>query len=65
MAILWLLLFFLETSFPVFEKAFGLPACLFGFGAICAVSAVFGYSFMPETRGKSYDEIMERLSKNH
>lgn len=45
------------------EILIGLPGCMFGFGGICVLSAIYGILFMPETRGKSYDEIMELLNK--
>lgn len=63
MSLLWTILFFLGTAYPLIEAAIGLPACMFGFGGICLLSGIFGFYFMPETRGKSHDEIMELLGE--
>lgn len=47
--------------YPFFLNAVGLSASMFVFGVICLLNACFGFFFVPETKGKSYDEIMELL----
>lgn len=59
---LWIVLLLLGSAYPIVQEAIGLPACMFTFGSISILSAAFGFWFIPETRGKSYDEIMELLS---
>lgn len=57
----WATLFVLGYMYPFIEEAVGVAACLFGFGVITIIGAVFGYAFIPETRGKSHDQIMALL----
>lgn len=45
-------------AYPVIQETVGVGNCFFGFGVITIIGAIFGYIYMPETRGKSYDEIM-------
>lgn len=59
----WIFLFLLGIAYPLVSAAIGLPACMFGFGVICALCAMIGFWLMPETRGKSHDQIMKMLTK--
>ena len=58
---LWLLLFVIGTIFPTFMRFLGLPVCMTVLGVMSLLNAVFCYFFIPETRGKSYEQIMELL----
>lgn len=61
MAYVSIILFSFLTAFPLVEAAIGLSTCLFGFGVICALYGLFGLWLLPETRGKSIDEIKKSL----
>ncbi|XP_055296383.1 facilitated trehalose transporter Tret1-like [Sitodiplosis mosellana] len=59
---MWLILFVLAWIFPILLEKFGLFSCMIALAVMCSLNAVFGMFFIPETRGKSYEEIMELLS---
>lgn len=59
----WVQVFGMVKVFPAVVAACGLHGCIFGFGGCCAVGAVFVALRVPETRGKSYEEIAEELSR--
>ncbi|XP_031623610.1 facilitated trehalose transporter Tret1-like [Contarinia nasturtii] len=63
-SLIWVIQFVLVSIFPSFLETFGLFNTMITFGAISLLNAVYGYVFVPETRGKSYCEIMEILSDN-
>lgn len=58
---MWGVLFIIGYVYPAIEDVIGVGNCFFGFGVITIIGAIFGYVYMPETRGKSYDEIMTLL----
>lgn len=60
---LWILLFILGSVFPAVLEAIGLFTCMITLGVFSLLNALFGIFFVPETRGKSYEEIMEILNK--
>lgn len=60
---LWLILFVIESIFPILLNHIGLSGCLFMFGTMCLSNALLGSCIIPETRGKSYEEIMQMLAK--
>lgn len=60
---LWLILFIIESIFPILLNHIGLSGCLFIFGTICLITTLIGSCIIPETRGKSYEEIMQMLAK--
>lgn len=62
-SMLWIILFILGAIFLTFLENFGLFNCLFMLGAISLLNALFGIFFVPETRGLSYEEIEEIMSK--
>lgn len=59
----WINLFVIEFVLPVLLDLVDLSGCLIIFGTMCSLSAIFGSYMIPDTRGKSYDEIMQMLSK--
>lgn len=61
-SLVWIIQFILGSIFPTFLESFGLFTTMITFGVICFMNALFGIFFIPETRGKSYNEIMELLS---
>jgi MFS transporter, SP family, arabinose:H+ symporter len=58
--VLWLANFFTTASFPVLKAQVGLPATFLLHGAICLVYFFFIQRNVPETKGKSLEEI-ERI----
>lgn len=59
---LWITNFFTTASFPVMKEYWGLPMT-FGFHAIlCFVYFLFVRTRMPETKGKSLEEIEKELT---
>ncbi|XP_031623102.1 uncharacterized protein LOC116340647 [Contarinia nasturtii] len=58
----WIILFGLGTVFPIFLETFGLFNCMFILGIMSIINLIFGICFIPETRGKSYVEIMQLLT---
>jgi SP family arabinose:H+ symporter-like MFS transporter len=58
----WLALFVANQAFPPLvsdlEKKFGTPALAFWvFAAVCCVAFVFAWQMVPETKGKTLEEI--------
>lgn len=47
--------------FPLLIQSLGLHGCMFLFAGITLSSAVYIFLCMPETRGKSYEQIMLSL----
>lgn len=62
-SIMWTILFILELIFPIFLEEFGLFICMIGLGSMCFLNLIFGILCIPETRGKSFDEIAEILNR--
>jgi MFS transporter, SP family, xylose:H+ symportor len=54
---LWSAYFILVFTFPVIEKYFGDAAAFWGYAVICLTGFLFIYFRLPETRGKSLEEI--------
>ena len=60
---LWITNFFTTASFPVMKQYWGLPLT-FGFHAVlCLIYFLFVRVRMPETKGKSLEEIEHLLTK--
>ena len=61
---LWITNFFTTASFPVMKQHWGLPVT-FGFHAIlCFVYFLFIWRRIPETKGKSLEEIEKELTQS-
>lgn len=54
---LWTAYFILVFTFPLIEKQFGDAAAFWGYAVICAAGFVFLWLRLPETKGKSLEEI--------
>jgi MFS transporter, SP family, xylose:H+ symportor len=54
---LWISSFALTYSFPFINRAFGSAGAFLTYGSICAAGAVFVYLFVPETKGRTLEEI--------
>jgi len=60
---LWLTNFFTTASFPVLKAQLGLPGTFIIHGLICFIYFLFIQKKMPETKGKSLEEIEKLLVK--
>lgn len=58
---LWLTNFFTTASFPVLKAKVGLPGTFIIHGAICFIYFLFIQKKIPETKGKSLEEIEKTL----
>jgi sugar porter (SP) family MFS transporter len=56
-AALWIACFVLTYSFPLLNGAFGTAGIFFIYGLICFLGACFVFFFVPETKGKSLEQI--------
>jgi sugar porter (SP) family MFS transporter len=54
---LWIASFALTYSFPFMNRALGSAGSFFIYGAICLAGAVFVFFFVPETMGRTLEEI--------
>ena len=54
---LWISSFALTYSFPFINHALGSAGAFFTYGAVCAAGAVFVYFVVPETKGRTLEEI--------
>ncbi|XP_058819314.1 facilitated trehalose transporter Tret1-like [Topomyia yanbarensis] len=64
---LWVVSFIVVKYFPVMVEVLGMHGCMWTFAGCCVFGVLFNAFFIPETRGKSIDEItlaMESRSKN-
>jgi SP family arabinose:H+ symporter-like MFS transporter len=59
---LWLVNFFTTASFPVLKSQLGLPVTFIIHGAVCLGYFFFIQSKVPETKGKSLEEIEKILT---
>lgn len=59
---MWIVLFALDAIFPAFLANFPLHYCMFILAIMSLLNALFGIIAIPETRGKSYEEIMQLLN---
>lgn len=46
-------------AFPLISEAVGMAGCWFIFAGVGFAGAVFVMAVLPETKGKSFEEIME------
>ncbi len=58
---LWLACFILTLTFPVLKKGLGRAATFWIYAAICAAGFVFVLLRLPETKGKTLEEIESKL----
>lgn len=59
--LLWTLSFIVVKYLPLMIEAIGFHTSLLFFAGICVFGTVFIVFFVPETKGKSYEQIMESL----
>ncbi len=58
---LWLASFLLTYTFPLLNKVLGASGTFWLYGIICAAGLLFIYKNLPETKGKSLEEIEKEL----
>lgn len=56
------LTFLIGLSFPFFSNIIGTGNVFLIFAATIFIDIIFAYYFIPETQGKSFDEIQKALS---
>ncbi len=56
-AVQWLVNYAVTRSFPVVSEAWGLPATYGAFAAVSAFAVFFVLRFLPETKGRSLDQM--------
>lgn len=61
MSLLWTFSFIMVKFLPLMKETLGFHGTMFLFAAFCIASSVFIMVFMPETKGKSYEQIMNDL----
>lgn len=61
MVLMWTYAFGLVRYYPLLTQELGMYNCMFGFALCCIVGAIFTLIVIPETKGKSYDQIMKSL----
>lgn len=59
---LWIASFALTYTFPFLIKALGAGGIFFAYGAICVLGLIFVAAFVPETKGRSLEEIEGTLT---
>lgn len=63
MSNLWLFAFLLIKGFPILTITLGMHSCMFLFAACSFSGALFVLWKVPETKGKSFEEIIKILEK--
>lgn len=61
---LWAACFILTYTFPLLNSALGAYGTFWLYGIICVLGFVFIKKYLPETKGKSLEEIEEELTGN-
>lgn len=61
MVIFGLIMFLTTFTYPYMDAYLGVHWCVWSFSSVCFVGAVFIYFMIPETKGKSLNEIQEYL----
>lgn len=61
MTVLWTLTFIMVKYLPFLTESLGFHWSMFLFAGICLLGELFIILAMPETKGKSYEEIMDAL----
>jgi sugar porter (SP) family MFS transporter len=60
---LWISSFALTYSFPFINHALGSAGSFFTYGVICFAGAVFVFLFVPETKGRTLEEIEAQATR--
>lgn len=60
---LWIACFILTYTFPLLNKSFGAAGTFWGYAGICVLGFLFILMKLPETKGKTLEEIENELVK--
>lgn len=60
---LWSACFVLTYTFPLLNSNFGASGTFWLYGVICVAGFIFIYKNLPETKGKSLEQIEVELTK--
>lgn len=60
---LWIASFLLTYTFPALNAALGTGGVFFGYGAICLLGSVLVWRFVPETKGRTLEQIEAAIMK--
>lgn len=60
-ALIWSLAFLMVKLLPILTDLLGFHGIMFLFAGCCLSNAIFIILYMPETAGKSYEQIMDLL----
>ncbi|XP_052892327.1 facilitated trehalose transporter Tret1-like [Anopheles moucheti] len=63
-AFLWTISFLVVKYFPVTVELIGLHGCMWVFSAVCLLAGLFNAVFIPETRGRSIEQIIHAMENN-
>uniref|UniRef100_A0A182P8A2 Major facilitator superfamily (MFS) profile domain-containing protein n=1 Tax=Anopheles epiroticus TaxID=199890 RepID=A0A182P8A2_9DIPT len=63
-AFLWTISFLVVKYFPVMVELIGLHGCMWVFCAVCLSAGLFNAIFIPETRGRSIEQIIHAMENN-
>lgn len=58
----WFLCFIITRFFSVFTKSFGQPVAFWMFAIFCVLALIFVLFQLPDTEGKSFQEIQEMIT---
>lgn len=61
LTLVWICGFIVTKYLPLSIQLLGFGETMFLFAAVCLISAILIIFFLPETKGKSYEEIMNLL----
>ena len=61
MIVLWSLTFLMVKYLPFITESLGFHHSMFLFASICVLGEIFIIMYVPETKGKSYEQIMDAL----
>ena len=59
----WACAFLVVQFFPIMLESFGAAIVFAGFGVLCLAACLFIYIWIPETKGRSLEEIEKQLLK--
>lgn len=62
---LWMASFLLTYTFPLLNNAFGASGTFWLYGIICVAGLIFIYTRLPETKGKTLENIEKEIIKNN
>ncbi|WP_213806769.1 sugar porter family MFS transporter [Granulicella sp. dw_53] len=58
---LWISSFALTYTFPLINRALGSSGTFLGYGIVCIVGALFVFFYVPETKGKTLEQIEAKV----